>query len=297
MLAKIYAGPSPEVTAYLGALTRRNASPRTIRSYRLELARIENQLGMPIIAVGYRDLDGFLNWLAARNVRPCTLNKSLNVVRSWVKWAIKMEVITADPTVKIEKAKEEARLPKVPGEAEVRDLFDTMAWDISTAGRRNMAMVACLYYLGARSSEVTGLDVSDIDMEAGRVRLFGKGRKERIVPLTGKHVSILRAWIKVHPTGTGALFVDLRERHYGQRLSYSGLRHIFRSACRAAGLGSKGFTPHKLRHAYACTLLRSGVPLDKIQKLLGHASISTTQIYAKTELGADIGRLVGDALG
>ena len=290
-------GLSPEAAAYLAALARRNASPRTIKSYRLELARIERVTKKPLAALTHMDLDGFLNWLAARKVRACTLNKALITFRSFSKWAIKMELIARDPAAKLDKAREEARLPKVPTEADVRDLFDTLSWDITPTGRRNLAMMACLYYLGARASEVTGLDVSDFDMATGRVRLYGKGRKERIVPVSAKLAEYLRAWLAAHPTKDGALFVDLRKRHFARRLTYDGLRAVFNAAMRAAGLGKRGYTPHKLRHAYACALLRAGISLDKIQKLLGHSSVSTTQGYARTELGEDIGGLVEGALG
>lgn len=186
---------------------------------------------------------------------------------------------------------EPVTLAQVPAGTVVGDLR------IDTAKvRRDNAMLACAFYLGARASEVIGLTVEDVAGRPGRVRLYGKGKKERVVPVTETLAEILALWVDEHPLGTGPLFVDLRAHRYGRPLTYDGFRHVFDGRCEEVGLGEAGYTIHKLRHAFATMLLRRGVPLDRIQKLLGHASVQTTQIYAATELGADIDQQVGEAL-
>lgn len=297
---------SPGVVAYLGALKRRNASPKTQRSYRLELARIERTIGKAMDEATGPDLDGYLSWLAAREVKPSTVNKSLIIMRSWAKWAIRQDLILIDPTLKLDKSKEDKRLPKRPGDDDLQTIFDRLAEGNSPRARRDYAMIACLYYMGARASEVTGLDIADLTLPisvsegdaaaVGRARLFGKGSKERIVPLVPALAEIIERWLSVHPTGEGALFVDLRPHYLGKRLTYDGLRHVFRRTMQVSGMASKGYTAHKLRHAFATRALRRGMALDKIQKLLGHASISTTQIYAATEIGDEVGHQLSEYL-
>ena len=285
---------SDEAVAYLGALRRRNCSPKTLKSYRLELLRFEREMGKPVIQATHMDVDRYLNWVGdgpargAAPVLPCTVNKSLNVLRSLSKWAIKMDLITTDPTRKAENAKEAKRLPKRPSPEDLRAMLTVLASDNTPRGRRDRAMIAGLYYMGARASEVVHLTFADIDLPAGRVRLFGKGSKERMVPLVPDYEAILFRWLAVHPAGAGPVFVDLRPRMYGRPLTYSALLFAFRCTSRRAGMAGKGYTPHKLRHAFATTALRKGLALDKIQKLLGHSSVSTTQIYAQTFIGRDV---------
>lgn len=286
---------SADVRDFIAHLKRRNCSPKTIRSYALELSRVERQVGKPLSLATFPELDGYLSWLAARDVKASTVNKSLVILKSWSKWALRVDRIEKDPTLKLDKASEEKRLPKRPTDDHLRLILGDLTTD-TPRQRRDNAMIACAFYLGARASEVLGLTVEAVADRPARVRLYGKGRKERVVPLTETLAEVLALWLEAHPTGAGPLFVDLRGHRFGAPLSYDGFRHVFDARCERAGLGQAGYTIHKMRHAFATMLLRRGVPLDRIQKLLGHASVQTTQIYAATELGADIDQQVGEAL-
>lgn len=279
---------SAEAVAYLGALRRRNCSPKTLRAYRLELLRVERVLGMPVVQAGHRDVERYLTWVGERTVagkpvKSCTVNKALNVLRGVSKWGVRQGLITVDPTGRIDPAKEPKKLPIHLDSAEVEALLTA-----ANAGRnaaRNVAMLATTYYLGARASEVAGLELADVDFAGGTVRLFGKGSKERRVPLPEALAGLLRAWLAERGEGPGQVF----------GVTYDGMRAVFNAARERARLPRR-YTLHKLRHTYATRLLDAGVPPHEIQPLLGHASITTTMIYAHARVKAETVQRIAEAL-
>lgn len=288
------AGLSPEVANFLDAGRLRGWSPRTLRSYRLELLRVELHVG-PLAHAELADLRRFLAWLAGRNVKPCTVNKALNVLRSFAKWAVREGVIAVDPTARLDRVREPNRLPIHMSRDEVHRLLAAAGASGTPEALRNVAMLTTAYYLGARASEVVDLLLSDVDGAAGTVRLFGKGSKTRIVPAHPAWLEAVRAWLAVRPAGGDRLFVHVRGPRRGRPLTYSALLHMFRRARRLAGL-AKVYHPHTLRHSFATHLLEAGWQPHEIQPLLGHASLTTTMIYAHNQVAPDAARRLGEAL-
>jgi integrase/recombinase XerC len=168
-----------------------------------------------------------------------------------------------------------AHLPIDQSEALFRQRFG----DDETS-RRDRAILEVLYASGVRVAELSGLDLEDLDLREGSVRVLGKGRKERIVPLGGKAVEALQAYLDGREGARGPLF----RNHRGRRLTVRSLHRIVRARARAAGLAGR-VTPHTLRHTFATHLLDAGADLRLIQELLGHARLATTQRY--THVSAD----------
>jgi integrase/recombinase XerD len=186
-----------------------------------------------------------------------------------------------DPAVGVAPPKVPKRLPKAISITEVESLLAAAGLGDTPASLRDRAMLEVLYGAGARISEAVGLDLDDIDLEQGSVRLFGKGSKERIVPLGRYAGQALTAYtVRARPTmasrgkGTPALFLNLR----GGRLSRQGAWAAIHSAAERAGL-QKTVSPHTLRHSFATHMLDGGADIRVVQELLGHSSVTTTQIY------------------
>jgi integrase/recombinase XerD len=190
-----------------------------------------------------------------------------------------------DPTASVDTPRVPAGLPKALSESEITALLDAVAGTDAVA-RRDRALLEVLYGTGARISEACGLRLGDIDLDGSLVRLFGKGAKERVVPLGRLAARALAEWLA--PEGRGELTperwarrgdaeaVFLNQR--GGRLSRQGAWAIVRRHGDAAGLGER-LTPHVLRHSCATHMLDHGADIRAVQELLGHASISTTQVY------------------
>lgn len=191
--------------------------------------------------------------------------------------------MTENPLDGLESMKAERRLPKFLSEDEVRRL-------IAAAGVgnrkqrsriRNVAILETLYAIGCRVSELSGLDVRSVSLEPPFARLFGKGSKERLVPLAGEAVKAIRAWLvdraewlkKYNVEFQEALFVTER----GTRITPDAIQDVVTAAAKGAGLGP--VNPHMLRHSYATHLHDRGVDVRDLQELLGHSNLSTTQVY------------------
>lgn len=277
---------------FLAAGEVRGWSPRTIRSYRLELLRIERETKRAVVDLDHAALRDYLAWLARRGVRLSSVNKAINVVRSWAKWALREGVIACDPSARIEHAKEDQTIAPEMTKAEVHQLLDAARDGRGALGLRDAAMLGTAYYLGARASEVVGLQLAAIDRAAGTVRLFGKGRKERIVPAHLAWLALVDAWLAERPEPCPYLFTSWKS---GEPCTYSCLLTAFRRARDAAGLPRK-YHPHTLRHSFATHLLEGGFLPHEIQPLLGHASLTTTMRYAHNKPPADARRRIGEAL-
>jgi integrase/recombinase XerD len=196
-----------------------------------------------------------------------------------------------DPAGEVRPPSTPQRLPKALSVAEVERLLEATGPDRGTIGLRDRALLELLYGSGARISEAVGLDLDDVDRDAGLVRLRGKGGKDRIVPLGSYASTALDAYlVRARPAladgasavrGSGpAVFLNIR----GGRLSRQSAWAVLRVAARRAGLagpGGPGVSPHTLRHSFATHLLEGGADVRVVQELLGHASVTTTQIYTK----------------
>ena len=210
-----------------------------------------------------------------------TLSRNLASIRSLYHYLIQEKIIAEDPCVELESPKLEKRLPKVMTTQEVELLLDQPDL-LQVTGVRDKAMLEVIYATGIRVSELMSLNVADINSEAGFIRCIGKGSKERIIPLGSVAILNVEKYIKlsrpklIRHTGEIALFVN----QHGKRLTRQGFWKILKKYVRETGI-NKEITPHTLRHSFATHLLENGADLRSVQEMLGHADISTTQIYTQ----------------
>ncbi|HET7823177.1 MAG TPA: site-specific tyrosine recombinase XerD [Ornithinibacter sp.] len=207
--------------------------------------------------------------------------RTLVAVRGLHRFLALEGVLDADPARRVSPPKTPARLPKAIPVEDVERLLEAASVGDTPASLRDRALLEVLYGTGARISEAVGLDVDDVEGDDGVVRLRGKGGKERIVPLGSYAAEALSAWsVRGRPTfaargvGTPALFLNSR----GGRLSRQSAWSVLRACAERAHVGGH-LSPHTLRHSFATHLLEGGADVRVVQELLGHASVTTTQIY------------------
>lgn len=270
----------------------RNLSENTLRSYQTDLLAFEqwcSREGVEVTKVDHRNLRLYLAYLKQAQYSAKTLNRHLSTLRGFYKWMQREKLIATDPALALSNPRAPRNLPHTMTDSDVNRLLESC--DTSTAvGLRDRAFLEFLYATGARISEVATLKLEQIDLQNGTVRLFGKGSKERIVPLYESAIEWLKNYLRSsRPTfllkdKTGrahsALFISVR----GNDMSADSLRKVFSSYLAAAGLDSS-LSPHAMRHTYATELLGGGADLRIVQELLGHESLSTTQVY--THLSVD----------
>lgn len=266
------------VDAFLRYLAvERGASGHTLRSYRADLADCSAFLhtrGSGSLAdVDARVLRGYLADLHARGLARSSVGRRLAALRSFYRYLVRRGRARVNPAKEIRAPRLPKRLPSYlpidESEALLRQEFAGKG-----TGNRDRAVLEVLYATGIRVSELAGLDVEDVDLREGAARVYGKGGKERIVPIGRKAVEALRAHLADRHPGAGPLFPNRR----GRRLTVRTLDRIVRARARSAGL-VRHVTPHTLRHTFATHLLDAGADLRLIQELLGHARLGTTQKY------------------
>ena len=257
----------------------RNVSPHTVRSYGSDLEQLSEFLGNPApAAVTHQDLRRFLGHLIASGTKKSSLARKLSAVRSFYKHLNREGVVTHDPARLVATPKQERRLPAV---LTVDDAFRLLAGPADKGDRlRDRAVLETLYSAGIRASELVGIDLADIDRRGRLIRIRGKGRKERIVPVGQTALESIDAWCASRKTPQEpAVFTNPS----GKRLTARTVQRIVETYRKELGLSQKA-SPHTLRHSYATHLLESGADLRSIQELLGHASLSTTQRYTHLNL-------------
>jgi integrase/recombinase XerD len=271
----------------------RGLSRNTLEAYRSDLQQYGEYLArrsLDPLAVGPVDVSEFISELArGREGRPAvasaTLQRKVACLRSFYRWLRREQTIEHDPTSQLRGPRSHGRLPRVLDRDEVAKLLEQPRGS-SPAAYRDRALLETMYACGLRASEAIGLELADLDLEAGILRARGKGRKERIVPIGSKAVSCLEAYLAtarprlVRLRDEPRVFVNLR----GGGLSRQGLYKIVQRHARSAGL-ERRMSPHTLRHTFATHLLAGGCDLRSLQEMLGHADIGTTQIY--THLSAE----------
>ena len=280
-----------QVARYLDHLTvERGLSDHTLAAYRRDLDRYllflrSRDVGEPA-QIDESVVRSFLASISAsthgedhRPYRATSVARTLSSVRSFHRFLLREGVADRDPAVGVAQPKLPRSLPHPLTVDEVRRLLD--APDKATpAGQRDRAILELLYGSGLRVSELTGLDVDDLDLEEGSVRVLGKGGKEREVPVGRYGRDAVETYlVRARPVfatgrGRGALFLNQR----GGRLSRQSCDRMVREASRAAGI-DRHVSLHTLRHSYATHLLEGGADVRVVQELLGHASVATTQIY------------------
>jgi len=243
-------------------------SRNTIASYRTDLAQLAAR--KDLLQVGEADLFSFL---AARKGRASSAARLVSSLKRFYRYCLRERRIAADPTLKLDPPKRAPRFPKSLSEADVEALLG--APDVSTPlGLRDRAMLETLYATGLRVSELVALKSFEVNLEAGVVRVLGKGAKERLVPLGEEAVDWISRYLKARKGDADALFLTGR----GSGMTRQAFWHLIRRHAARAVPGKK-LSPHVLRHAFATHLINHGADLRVVQLLLGHADISTTQIY------------------
>ncbi len=272
-------------------VTERGRSPNTLAAYRRDLNVYVCWLGTrgsTVADVQRADLDAFVGARRAGGAAPSSVARQLAAIRMLHRFLVEEGLRADDPSADIEGVKVPAGIPKPLSEAEVTSLLDA-AVATDPAGRRDRALLELLYATGARISEAVGLSLADLDADSGLVRLFGKGSKERIVPY-GRHAAVaLDDWLG--PSGRPHLEPDRWARRgdaeavflnqRGGRMSRQTGWAVVRAYGTRAGIAPQRLSPHVLRHSCATHLLDHGADLRIVQELLGHATISTTQLYTK----------------
>ena len=266
---------------YLAHLrTERRLSPHTESAYRRDLDALAAFCEAEKIA-GWKQVDNFhVRTFAAREHKgglgPRSIQRRLSALRGFFNYLIREQVIESNPAADIRAPKAAKRLPKTLDVDQVGSLLARKPTD--ALSRRDLAMLELLYSSGLRLSELAGLDVTDLDLADRTVRVLGKGAKTRVLPVGSKAILALRAWLTERRTlvkdGAGALFVGQGGRRLGPRAIQ---RRVGRWAM-TSGLNVP-VNPHLLRHSFATHLLESSRDLRGVQELLGHADISTTQVY------------------
>jgi integrase/recombinase XerD len=292
------AAPSPRlidlVLDFMGYMElERGLSRNTLEAYRSDLQPFGQFLEREAIdplAITSAQLAAFVSELAegghrGASVAPATLQRKVACLRSFYRYLRRERMIDHDPAAELRGPRSRARLPQVLSRDEVARLLAQPTGSSSSAVR-DRALLETMYACGLRASEAIGLELSDLDLEAGILRARGKGSKERIVPVGSRAIESLRLYLaQARPRLVGLrdeprVFVNLR----GAPLSRQGLYKIVQRHAASAGLAHR-MSPHTLRHSFATHLLAGGCDLRSLQEMLGHADIATTQIY--THLSPD----------
>ena len=282
-----------EYLRYLEA--ERNVSPQTLRAYRGDLRIFEQFCSRAGISdptgVDHRLLRRYLANLQTRGYSRSTVARRSSAVRGFFRFMVQRGYLESDPASALSPPRRDRRLPRVLRLEEIDEAEAKQGLHIYHTSLRDMAVVELLYATGMRVGELAGLDMEDIDLERGEVRVLGKGRKERVIPLHDAALQLLDRYIEkersVLASDTGAdtsgetsLFLNVR----GKRLSDRGVRRIVERFF--SGLeGGKRISPHTLRHTFATHMLQGGADLRTVQELLGHVDLSTTQIYTHLSKG------------
>lgn len=276
---------SKVIENYLAFAARvRHLSAHTLRAEQADLEAFFAWLQTVHCAfdeVGKRDIRSYLATFMQRGKAHATQARHLSTLNSFYAWAEHEQLLTSNPCEGVSAHKRERKLPSVMNKHDVVRLFESV--EVTKKNKPlKRAFLELLYATGARIAELSALNLSDIDQTQGMIKLFGKGSKERLVPVYPEAFLSLEAYLKEtvpYRLDTEAVFISNK----GNRLSPDSLRHIFSEAVREAGL-PPSFTPHTMRHTFATELLNGGADLRSVQELLGHVSLSTTQIYTHLSL-------------
>ena len=273
------------VEAFLRYLkNERNYSDKTVKEYGKDLRAFEFFFKREdaVLLWSSVDADVVRNWMVRMmdgGDKATTVNRRLSALRTFYRYLLEQGLVSKDPVRLLQGPKKKKPLPVFVKESEMNRLLDGDFFEDSFEGRRNRLIVSVFYETGIRLSELTGLNEEDIDLECGSLEVTGKRDKQRIVPFGKELRLMLRSYIEEkNALGMrGAMFVDVR----GERLSNEKVRNIVRHYLGMVTTQKKR-SPHVLRHTFATTMLNHHAHLESVKELLGHESISTTEIYTHT---------------
>ena len=273
------------ISEYLTCLRiERGRAPRTIEAYQRDLGDFEEFLerrGLgPVVRADRAALAAYEADLSERGYAPTSVKRRLSAIKGLYRYLVREEVIPTSPADLIATPKAPDRLPDVLSIAQVNDLM-AHADDSTPASQRDHALLEVLYGCGLRASEACDLNLGDLALDEGYLRVLGKGDKERVAPISGAALRTLSAYLDEgrrsleggRGKSGGAVFLNAR----GGRLTRQSVHKIVARAGLAIGVSN--LHPHTLRHSFATHLLEGGADLRAIQEMLGHSDISTTQIY------------------
>ena len=267
----------------------RNYSPNTLEAYQHDLLLLQNYClteGKALLDISLDDLQHFAATLHEVGIGPSSQARILSGIRSFYRFLLLDGFIENDPTELLESPHLGEHLPEVLSTAEIDQIeasIDLSKWE----GHRNRAIIEVLFSCGLRVSELVTLKLSDLFLDEGYVRIFGKGSKERLVPISNRAIHELNLWfddrnhMKIKPGEEDYVFLNRRGAHLTRVMIFIMLRQ----QAEIAGI-KKVISPHTLRHSFATALLEGGADLRVIQALLGHESIGTTEIYTHIDTTA-----------
>ncbi len=256
----------------------RNCSPHTLVNYKIDLKEFFECVGSKNIeTISYLDIRKFLASLREKKYSKSSISRKLACVRSFFKFLSRENIIKTNPTVSVSTPKRDRKLPLFLDIKEIENLLEAPSAN-SEPERRDKAILELLYGSGIRVSELKQINVDDIDFFGGLLKIRGKGKKERIVPVGSVALKAIQMYLDKRKAPTKghdhALFLNKN----GTRLTDRSIRRIILKYARRIAL-TKNVSPHTLRHSFATHLLDRGADLRSVQELLGHENLSTTQIY------------------
>jgi len=271
--------------AYLGAI--RSLSPRTIAAYADDLRLYEascRKAGCDLEAATPADAREFVAGLVRSGYATSSVNRALSAVKGLYRYLVRFGLAAANPAKDVESLPMARTLPDFMFEDEMAEFIEG-ASDDGFAGARDRAIFETLYSTGCRVSELSGLRIADVDLDAGRARVTGKGAKDRTVFLSGQAVDAIRAWL---PYRQARILATSSETHLflnarSGPLSSRGIAYVVERRALGTGL-RKHLSPHGFRHSFATHLVGRGADIRVVQALLGHENISTTQIYTHVDM-------------
>ena len=268
-----------QLAPYLTEQRQRNRSPHTLIAYERELRELANLL--PATAQpARRDFQAAFRQLSQRGLHPASLARALSAWRQYCDYLVRQGSLKTNPVQDIKAPKKPQRLPRAIERDTLNALLDQPAEPDDTLALRDQAIAELLYGSGLRLAELASLNLNDVYLDAGWLNVRGKGNKQRQVPLTQSSAALLRQWLAQRPAQPHetALFTTQRGTRLGSRQIAKRLDHW------AQQHGSpQHISPHMLRHSFAGHLLQASRDLRAVQDLLGHASLSSTQIYTKLD--------------
>lgn len=271
-----------QIERFLDARRRENFSGQTLRAYRSDLRQFAASVPQELERIDLAALRLWMSRLYEQGLSAVSLRRKVAAVRSFFRFLVKEGVLANNTARLLSTPKAPKTLPRVMTQEQVNRLLDEAAEQQKRAQlARDVAILEVLYGCGVRVSELTALNVEDLDLAEGWIRVRGKGKKERQAPVPSKAAAALERYMAGRRAAAGerAVFVN----RFGKRLTDRGVRNIVKFYATLLA-GDSSVHPHSFRHAFATHLLSDGADLRSIQELLGHARLSTTQKYTKVSL-------------
>lgn len=263
----------------------KSLSDNTVQAYMQDLEKLTGYLLMADAGntpqqLSLSDLEKFVKWISELGMTPSSQSRIISGLKNFYKYCIQEQIVTKDPTALLEAPKLKRSLPDFLTFLEIENILSAI--DLSTPeGTRNKAMIEILYSCGLRVSELVNLKLSCLYLDVGFIRVIGKGDKERLIPVGDsaiKHILIYKNNVRVHtpvkPGNEDIVFLNRR----GRKLSRVMIFMIIKELAGLAGI-TKNISPHTFRHSFATHLVEGGADLRAVQEMLGHESITTTEIY------------------